>query len=76
MRLFSPTLDSASQALAEARQEARLYGHQRREQIKRIVRAQEVDREYDRLSTGEGGRDGDELDVDGVGIEGRTSGVA
>lgn len=38
---------SASQALAEARHEAKLYGRERREQIRRIVRSMEVERDYE-----------------------------
>jgi len=37
----------ASQALAEARREAALYGRERRERIRRIVRGLEVQREYE-----------------------------
>ncbi|KAJ9117750.1 hypothetical protein QFC20_000028 [Naganishia adeliensis] len=38
----------ASQALAEAKQEAALYGRERRERIRRRVRSNEVEREYER----------------------------
>ncbi len=39
---------SASHALAEAKQEAALYGRQRRDQIRRIVRSMEVEKDYER----------------------------
>ncbi|KAL7421937.1 hypothetical protein Q5752_003709 [Cryptotrichosporon argae] len=42
----------ASHALAEARQEASLYGKERRERIRRRVRENEVLREMDRLERG------------------------
>jgi len=39
----------ASEALAEARHDARLYGAERRDRIRRYVRSLEVEREYERL---------------------------
>lgn len=41
----------ASEALAEARHDARLYGAERRDRIRRYVRSLEVEREYERLMT-------------------------
>lgn len=41
---------SASQSLAEAKREAAIFGQERREQIRRVVRGMEVEREYERLS--------------------------
>ncbi|KAJ9121051.1 hypothetical protein QFC24_005032 [Naganishia onofrii] len=38
----------ASQALAEAKHEAALYGRIRRDRIRRAVRAREVEKEYER----------------------------
>ena len=46
--IHSSHLTSASQALAEAKQEAALYGRERRERIRRRVRSNEVEREYER----------------------------
>jgi hypothetical protein len=46
--LLIAILHSASQALAEAKQEAVLYGRERRERIRRRVRANEVERDYER----------------------------
>jgi hypothetical protein len=50
------TLHSASQALAEAKQEAVLYGRERRERIRRRVRANEVERDYERRMAEAGAR--------------------
>lgn len=44
--------NSASQALAEAREDAKKFGHQRREQIKRRVRESNVLKEIDQMETG------------------------
>lgn len=41
-------VSSASQALAEAKHEAALYGRERRERIRRLVRGREVEKEYER----------------------------
>lgn len=43
----------ASQALAEARQEAALHGRERRERIRRRVREAEVLREIEQLHAGD-----------------------
>ncbi|EJT49207.1 hypothetical protein A1Q1_01688 [Trichosporon asahii var. asahii CBS 2479] len=44
--------NSASQALAEAREEAKKFGHQRREQIKRRVKESNVLKEIDQMEVG------------------------
>ncbi|KAG7562892.1 hypothetical protein FFLO_01721 [Filobasidium floriforme] len=52
----------ASEALAEARHDARLYGAERRDRIRRYVRSLEVEREYERLmSESEGVVEGGEM---------------
>lgn len=55
-----PRLRRASEALAEARHDARLYGAERRDRIRRYVRSLEVEREYERLM-GDGGDEDGEL---------------
>jgi DNA-binding sugar fermentation-stimulating protein len=60
-----PNSYRASEALAEARHDARLYGAERRDRIRRYVRSLEVEREYERLMMeNEGEMDG--LDDNGM----------
>jgi hypothetical protein len=44
-----PSALRASEALAEARHDAALYGKERRDRIRRYVRSREVEKEYERM---------------------------
>jgi hypothetical protein len=54
--LGEPADSSASHALAEARHEAAMFGVERRERIRRLVREAEVLREVERMGSEDEGK--------------------